>query len=27
MRLADAERLLVDLFGRETPIESLRVGT
>src|SRR5436309_2650947 len=27
MRLSDAERLLVDLFGRETPIESLRVGT
>src|SRR5213594_2428801 len=27
MRLSDAERLLVDLFGRETPIESLRLGT
>jgi len=27
MRLSDAERLLADLFGRETPIESLRVTT
>src|SRR3989442_3287393 len=27
MRLSDAERLLVDLFEPETPIESLRVGT
>jgi len=27
MRLSDAERLLVDLLGRETPFESLRVGT
>src|SRR5207249_4249136 len=26
MRLSDAERLLVNLFGRETPIESLRLG-